>query len=55
LAYPLAELGLARAYGETKANAQARAAYQKFLQEWKDADPDLKPVIDARHELAALP
>ena len=55
LAYPLAELGLARAYAQTKADAQARAAYQKFLAEWKDADADLKPLVEAKRELAALP
>jgi serine/threonine protein kinase/tetratricopeptide (TPR) repeat protein len=54
LSYPLAELGLARAYGLANDKAAAKAAYMKFLAEWKDADADLKPLVDAKKELAAL-
>jgi serine/threonine protein kinase/tetratricopeptide (TPR) repeat protein len=54
LSYPLAELGMARAYAMANDRAAAKAAYQAFLTEWKDADADLKPVIDAKRELLAL-
>jgi hypothetical protein len=37
--------------GET---AKTRKAYQEFLSLWKDADPDLAPLIQARKEYAAL-
>jgi tetratricopeptide (TPR) repeat protein len=54
LTYPLAELGLARAYVMMGNKAAAKSAYGKFLLEWKDADADLKPVIEAKQELASL-
>jgi serine/threonine-protein kinase len=54
LSYPLAELGLARAYAQANQKPAAKAAYQQFLTEWKDADADLKPVVDAKRELAEL-
>jgi serine/threonine protein kinase/tetratricopeptide (TPR) repeat protein len=54
LTYPLAELGLARAYAQAQDKPAAKPAYQKFLQEWSGADADLKPLQDARRELAAL-
>jgi Flp pilus assembly protein TadD len=45
---------LARAYDEAKRPAEARAAYQAFLDFWKDADPALPVVVDARTRLAQL-
>jgi len=54
LIYPLAELQLARAYAQAGDKAAAKAAYQQFLTEWKDADADLKPLVDAKRELAGL-
>jgi tetratricopeptide (TPR) repeat protein len=54
LSYPLAELGLARAYAQANQKPAARAAYQQFLTEWKDADAELKPMVDAKRELAEL-
>jgi tetratricopeptide (TPR) repeat protein len=54
LTYPLAELGLARAYVMAGNKAAAKSAFGKFLTEWKDADADLKPLVDAKKELAAL-
>jgi tetratricopeptide (TPR) repeat protein len=53
--YPLAHLGLARALASAGDPAGARQEYLEFLTLWKDADPDLKPVQQARLELARLP
>ncbi|HEX7289383.1 MAG TPA: protein kinase [Candidatus Angelobacter sp.] len=59
----LARLGLARAYAlEAKsagaaadaARAKARAAYQNFLMLWKDADPDIPILKQAKAEYAKL-
>ncbi|MBM3790647.1 MAG: tetratricopeptide repeat protein, partial [Acidobacteria bacterium] len=35
--------------------AEARKYYERFLEIWREADPDLAPVQDARKRLAALP
>jgi ATP/maltotriose-dependent transcriptional regulator MalT len=50
----IAHLGLARAYilqGET---IKARAAFQDFLALWKDADPDIPILQQAKTEYARL-
>jgi len=52
--YPMARLGLARAEAAAGDVAASRAAYQGFLSEWKDADPDLPVVKAAKAELAKL-
>jgi hypothetical protein len=52
--YPLSYLGLARAAALSSDNFKARRAYQDFFTLWKDADPDLQPLIQARKEYAAL-
>jgi eukaryotic-like serine/threonine-protein kinase len=52
--YPLSFLGLARAAVMSGDTAKAKKAYQDFLTLWKDADPDLAPLIQARKEYAAL-
>jgi len=67
LNYPLgalARLLLARAYGAQAQSAQradanavrvkARAAYQDFLTLWKDADPDIPILKQAKAEYAKL-
>jgi eukaryotic-like serine/threonine-protein kinase len=41
---PLAYLGLARAYALQGDTAKAKAVYQDFFKLWKDADPDI-PVL----------
>jgi eukaryotic-like serine/threonine-protein kinase len=41
-----AHLGRARAYALQGDTARARAAYQDFLQLWKEADPDI-PILKA--------
>jgi tetratricopeptide (TPR) repeat protein len=51
---PLAQLGLARAYAAQGDKAKARTAYQDLLAVWKDADPDLPRVQQARAEYAKL-
>jgi hypothetical protein len=50
----LARLGLARAAGLTGDLSTARAQYQNFFALWKDADPDLELLIEAKREYAAL-
>jgi tetratricopeptide (TPR) repeat protein len=52
--YPLARLGLARAAALSGDNAKARTAYQDFLAAWKDADPDLPVLQEARREYEVL-
>jgi len=55
----LARLGLARAYAldatkDHAASDKARVAYHDFLTLWKDADPDLLTLIQAKAEYAKL-
>ena len=50
----LARLGIARAYAMQGDTSKARAAYQDFLTIWKDADPDLPILIQAKAENAKL-
>jgi serine/threonine protein kinase/tetratricopeptide (TPR) repeat protein len=49
---PLAHLGLARAYVMQGDTAKARAAYQDFLTLWKEADPDIPILKQAKGEYA---
>jgi eukaryotic-like serine/threonine-protein kinase len=51
----LAHLGLGRAYALTGDTGKARAAYQDFLALWKDADPDVAALQQAKAEFARLP
>jgi len=50
----LAHLGLARAYSMQDNTAKAKAAYQDFLKLWKDADPDIPILKEAKAEYAKL-
>ena len=50
----LAHLGLGRAYALTGDAAKARVAYQDFLALWKDADPDIPVLKEAKAEYAKL-
>ncbi|MHC4696941.1 MAG: tetratricopeptide repeat protein, partial [Planctomycetota bacterium] len=60
--YPLAHLGLARAYAitggqaasGTRDTAKARRFYQDFFALWKDADPDIPILQEAKAEYAKL-
>lgn len=49
---PLAHVGLARAYAVMADAPKARAAYQDFFTLWKDADPDIPILKQARVEYA---
>jgi DNA-binding winged helix-turn-helix (wHTH) protein/tetratricopeptide (TPR) repeat protein len=53
--HPLAQLGLARALEMQAHHAAARQAYEQLFTLWKDADPDLKPLLQARQEYAKIP
>jgi Flp pilus assembly protein TadD len=50
----LAYLGLARAYALQGDTAKSRAAYQHFLALWKDADPEIPVLQEAKVEYAKL-
>ncbi len=50
----LAQLGLARSYAVLGDNVKARTAYQDLLAVWKDADPDVPLVKEAKSEYAKL-
>lgn len=50
----LAELQLARAYTAAGNPAEAETAYQNLLVLWKNADPDLRALSEARREYARL-
>ena len=49
-----ARLGLARAYAMQGDTAKTKAAYQDFLTLWKDADPDVPILEQAKAEYAKL-
>ncbi|HEV3436000.1 MAG TPA: hypothetical protein VG122_01500, partial [Gemmata sp.] len=50
----LAHLGFARAYALQADRAKARAAYNDFLTLWKDADPDIPILKEAKAEYVKL-
>jgi eukaryotic-like serine/threonine-protein kinase len=52
--YPLAQLGLSRAYALQGDTARAGTKYQDFLTLWKDADPDIPILKEAKTEYAKL-
>ena len=52
--YPLAHLGLARAAALTGDSAKSHKGYEDFFAAWKDADPDLPPLIEAKREYERL-
>ncbi len=51
---PLAQLGLARAYALQGDTSRSRIAYQDFFVLWKDADPDIPILQQAKAEYAKL-
>ncbi len=52
--YPLARLGSGRAYALQGDKAKAKSAYQDFFAMWKDADPDVPILKEAKAEYAKL-
>ena len=48
--FPLAQLGLARAAIFQNDTPKARKAYEDFFALWKDADPDIPVLIEAKKE-----
>jgi tetratricopeptide (TPR) repeat protein len=50
----LAHLQLGRAYAMQGDTAKAKGAYQDFLTLWKDADPDIPILKQAKAEYAKL-
>ncbi|HLM24458.1 MAG TPA: hypothetical protein VK274_05335, partial [Pyrinomonadaceae bacterium] len=53
-AHVLAYLGLGRAAAISGDTAGARKAYQDFFALWKDADPDVPVLVQARKEYEQL-
>jgi hypothetical protein len=53
--YPQARLGLARAAAMAHDTATARKQYEEVFAHWKDADPTLQPLKEARLEYSRLP
>ena len=45
---------LARTQAQAGDVGKARLSYEEFLSAWSEADRDLKPIIEARQELARL-
>jgi eukaryotic-like serine/threonine-protein kinase len=52
--YALSYLGLGRAYAMAGDKPDAKKAYDVFFTEWKNADPDLPVIAEAKKEYAQL-
>jgi tetratricopeptide (TPR) repeat protein len=52
--YPVAQLGLARAYAMAGDKADAKKAYEALFEAWKNADADLPMLVAAKKEYAGL-
>ena len=50
----LAHLGLARAYALSRDSVKSRTEYQNFFALWKNADPDVPILKQAKAEYAKL-
>jgi hypothetical protein len=50
----LSYLGLARSAALAQDVDGAKKAYEQFFALWKDADPELSPLVEARGEYAHL-
>jgi hypothetical protein len=50
----LAHLGLARAYSLSGDTTKARKKYEAFLALWRDADPEIRVLRDAKAEYQKL-
>jgi DNA-binding winged helix-turn-helix (wHTH) protein/tetratricopeptide (TPR) repeat protein len=51
---PLSRLELARAYARMGYTKKSKDAYEEFLRHWKDADPDIPVLQQAKAEYAGL-
>jgi eukaryotic-like serine/threonine-protein kinase len=51
---PMAQLGLARAYAMQRDPEESRKAYDEFFTSWKDADPDIAILRQAKAEYKKL-
>jgi len=51
---PLAQIGLARAYALQGDREDSRKAYEDFFTTWKDADPDIPILRQAKAEYKKL-
>jgi tetratricopeptide (TPR) repeat protein len=51
---PMAQLNVARAYAVRGDAAKAKTAYQDFFAMWKDADPDVPVLVQAKAEYGKL-
>jgi tetratricopeptide (TPR) repeat protein len=51
---PLAHLGLARSYAGLGEREKSRKAYEDFFATWKDADPDIPILRQAKAEYRKL-
>jgi eukaryotic-like serine/threonine-protein kinase len=52
--YPLSRLQQARAFALADDVVRSRTSYEAFLAGWKDADPDVPVLLEARRELNEL-
>jgi eukaryotic-like serine/threonine-protein kinase len=52
--FVLAHVGLARAYALSGESAKARAQYEEFFADWKNADPDCPILKRAKAEFGNL-
>jgi eukaryotic-like serine/threonine-protein kinase len=52
--FVIAQLELARVFQKQSDAAKARIAYQNVLADWKDADPDVPLLHEAKAEYAKL-
>ena len=52
--YPLSYLGIARGASLAADAVRARKAYDEFFTLWKDAEPDVPILIQARKEYDSL-
>ena len=50
----MSQLGLGRAYALQGDKQKSRTAYQDFFALWKDADPDIPILKEAKEEYAKL-
>ena len=51
---PLAQLGIARAYAMEGKHEQSRTAYERLFMTWKDADPKIPILRQAKTEYKRL-